>query len=181
LYSILYTICLWASIYFIHHDDMSHATFSWQGSELSIGIIFLAWVSTFRDLAQLSGLRFRSVMILVLTCLYLFTIFDGRVAYAAIAALFWTELLDFFIFTYFLRHFVKRPFHILLGVVVSDIVTIPALWFMILIFLGYPLTALPDGILSAQYIALLCLYLVLAPLFVPNDRWRRYLNVRKAS
>ena len=181
IYSVMYALCLWGAIYFVH--DRRDFTFHFLNSdELTIGVIFLAWVSTFRDLAQMSGLRFRSVLVLCVTCVYLLIIYDSKVAYAAIAALFWTELLDFFIFTglfrYWCRYDMKR---IVAAVVISDIITIPALWFTLLTFLGYPMSALPKGTLTAQYAALCLLYAVLALIYIPNGRWKRYLNVPKAS
>ena len=177
LYSILYGLCLWASVYFLHGDHNYNVSF--RSAEYSIGILFLAWVSTFRDLAQMSGLRFRSIAILVIMSGYLYIAFDNHIAVAAIAALFWTEILDFLIFTGLFHLLQDRPWRSLAAVVVSDIVTIPALWFLLLTFLGYPLDVLPADVLYVQYIALAVLYAVFALIYLPNGRWLRYLSVQK--
>lgn len=180
LYSLLYGVCLWASIYFIHRTDTFHIHFGRDSLPFIVGLVCLAWVGTFRDLAQLSGLRFKSILALLLVCAYLLLTFDGHVAYAAIAALFWTEILDFAIFTVILKRF-KSLRSIVIAVIVSDILTIPTLWFLLLSFLGAPLTALPDGTIVVQYGALAILYAVLAIIFLPHRRWEDYLSLPKAS
>lgn len=178
LYSLLYAFCLWASVYFIENN--SHVRLTVFGINFTIGIVFLAWVSTFRDLAQLSGLRFKSLLVLILVCIYLWIDLEGRIATAAIAALFWTELLDFTIFT-----FLARRFHTIRGVIaaiiVSDVLTIPALWFFLLSFAGYKFTDLPEGTMTVQYCALLILYIILGFIFLQDARWKRYLSARKVS
>lgn len=178
LYSILYAFCLWAAVYFIENN--SHVRMTVFGVNFTIGIIFLAWVSTFRDLAQMSGLRFRSLLVLLAVCIYLWIDLDGRIATAAVAALLWTEVLDFFIFTFIARRY-RTLRGVLAAVVVSDVLTIPALWFFLLSFAGYGIDDLPEGTMTVQYLALLLLYCVLGAIFLHDQRWKRHFSVRKAS
>lgn len=150
------------------------------GVNFTIGILFLAWVSTFRDLAQLSGLRFRSLLVLVTVCAYLWIDLEGRIATAAVAALLWTEVLDFILFTTLARRY-RSVRGIIAAIVISDVLTIPALWFFLLEFAGYSFRDLPQGTLTIQYCALLILYLVLGAIFLHDQRWKRHFSVQKAS
>ena len=177
LYSLLYGFFLWASVYFIHNN--THVHLRVHHIDVTFGVIFLALVSTFRDLAQLSGLRFKSLLVLIAVCAYLWYDLDGKVAYAAIAALFWAEILDFTIFTVILSNF-RSIKGIMAAIIISDVVTIPALWFMLLGLLGVSITELPNGIFLVQYTSLAILYVLLAAIFLHNGRWRDYLSVQKA-
>jgi hypothetical protein len=148
------------------------------GFSFTIGLVFLAWISTFRDLAQLSGLRFKSLLVLLVLCAYLWIDLEGKVATAAVAALFWTELLDFFIFTFLVRKF-KSLRGTVCAIVISDVLTIPALWFFLLSFAGYSISDLPREVLVVQYCALVLLYVALGVIFLQGERWRHYLSVRE--
>jgi hypothetical protein len=124
IYTFLYGLCLWLSVYFIEHT--SDHRFTMFGEEYPIGLIFLAIVSTFRDLAQLSNLRFKSILALVSVCVFvLIDLNNSRLALSIVAALFWTELVDFAVFTGIVSRWNYSVRAKIAAVVTSDVIAIP--------------------------------------------------------
>ena len=171
-FSFFYAVCLFLAIYLVHHED--RWTIPILNGEHTIGLFFLAWVSTLRDLVQLAGARFKGIMIMLVVCSSMYLMFDSRIATYAAVALIWTELIDFGIFT-ILRRYVATW----IGIVVSDVVSIPALWFLLAWFLGVPVTVLPDNTMVVEYIALALFYAIAAVYVLRQSEWRRVLNGQK--
>ena len=177
-FSILYAVMLFLSVYFVHDyvGGGDSPTIHLLGQEHTIGLLFLAWASAARDLVQLSGVRYRGILVLLVVCGATFFMFDSEAAAKASVALIWTELIDFAVFTS-----LWRSTRSIFAMVVSDLISVPMLWYILFLLLDSPIENLPPNTMTVQYLALTVLYLVIGVVCLRSERWREFLGVRKAS
>lgn len=124
------------------------------GLQFGAGAGILALLLPLRDIIQERHNRLAALLTILVSCVILYFVRDGEVARALAASLFWTEILDFGVYTS-LRNKLGAGW----AMIVSDIISAPATPLMYY-WLMYGNIGMPDGQLVVKYTALFLFYLI---------------------
>lgn len=162
----LYTsvlLVMFAAIIILTHVSIKYHPFVHIGGhEFLIANALIVSLLPLRDVLQAAGGRRASLVVLGMSLIIVYFIrVDYAVVGAAAAALFWTEVVDFALYTYF------RQWGWALGMAVSDVLSAPVLALIYRWLTDSPVK-LDRGDLTEKYIVLACIYVVLFVLHTPR-------------
>jgi hypothetical protein len=124
------------------------------GFQVSLLFVAIAPMMTVRDMIHQKHSRHYLLLTMIVTFIIVYWWLGEHYALAVAGALIWTELADFFLFTYF------RRYGWFIGVVVSDLLTLPLP--IILVFgLQYDVWSWPTRNLLVEVLTLVPIYVIL--------------------
>ena len=118
-------------------------------------VFFLPIISPLRDLIQERRQRAHAFIAMGLAVLAFYFTTPLKNAEAAAAALIWVELVDFAFYTYF------RRFGWGIGVVLSDLISVPLLLPLYIVFLGHSPHIVPLHFFVGEFVVLVLAYIVI--------------------